>query len=655
MKSNNAILGYVEALRKQQRSQMVAAVGHEQLSAEEERIVDQNTQNAMLAQWRSERPLVPVNKVLKVIRTVLPNFPEVAPEEVEARTQKQDRARQAYAAGRMQYSKYVPDKAAFNHERTEQRLPMLMTDEERKLYVQHAPMTNVANYKDSNMSKEEISASIQQHEKEKFRVIIGALKRMIDQNEQVFRNGLDDETLIQRYPNLAVTCALTQEAVTLLNRAMKHTYAEYTPDELRNLRDRASAMMDNAVNYEKRIAMMADTYYPHLKLEEFYAVPVSKLAVLDEQLNPINMGPELGVDPNNNAQMDCFENTYKIPGVISFDLCNAVPNRIARSLGFVDVEELTTNCFLCDSDGKRLKMNEVMFELEKDKPLWIVRKDGSGEPVPIMTDPSQRTPSALVGKAAIAAAALPPKPAPMSMGERIADGFSRFFRRKPTRRRREFDDRTEAYERSLALHEQAQTVATTPQGIADEHANLARATANTPRDVHEAGLDEIMSVLPQVELKPHTIIANKVMATLFVDCAMLDDHNSRYCVTMKDVVEAGKPNYSRAKAIDYLSQNPAFLEIANDLLKKDEKLVKAMRDGDKEAVKSMITQYGDDRFADAFLKKGRKTEPSAAYRREMEAMKVQRDQKNGTLPGHVVSESSANLATANKGSAVAWN
>ncbi|MCQ2561337.1 MAG: hypothetical protein MJ186_04740, partial [Clostridia bacterium] len=216
----------------------------------------------------NDEPAAAPEKIVKVYKTAVPDIELVPEAERTARREKQIKAASSYAKGLMEYGRYVPGYGDFTRDRAEIRVCRTFTPEEMARYVELHDERGVA-----------------ADDKEVQRIIFGAIKRVVDEYEEILSRDLSDDEIIERFPDLALKFSIITEGHAMMEKIMKHEYDEYSKELLKQYDKKIVGLMPRVSLTQKKIALIADPNYQYIKLEKILDADPHKLHELDENLD----------------------------------------------------------------------------------------------------------------------------------------------------------------------------------------------------------------------------------------------------------------------------------------------------------------------------------------------------------------------------------
>ncbi len=620
------------------------------LSHEDREALNAELETSLRAELLWDTPTIDPAIITKVYKRMIPTIKLVPEAERQARADKRIRAARSYAAAQVKVAGYQPGYGDFDRPREEQRACRCMTQDELARYAECHEKIDRSYYRDKNMSKEQIDQAIQENKKEIAHLIFNSIKRTIDEYGDALSRKFTDDELIEQYPNLVTQAKLIVEAHGLLQEVKKHQYEDITLEQIQECDKKVNALMTDASVIEKRMALMADPYYPTVNLETLLDANPNKLSNLndnvwdwlaEEGIKVKSRKPEVQPEAQQGeAQDDSMDDsvddsvdaasktgdayshvsgeakydktipdTENVLGVvfdIAFGEILALDQKIATRLGMT-YDELTDNMVYCDRNGKTFDIhskNATTMLDETGGELYVMSKFGDMQPMPVLLNKNKDTFEPLIGTAEIAAARTPEPKEPAAPGllSSFANWISERARGVPTETMRKYREAKAKYDvdkqfydtrKHLIGKQIPEAVGKLKYEITEKNQKLAEQRPTRLRNVENDLI--AMTRVPEDDAD----MFDYTLGDMLVNKAFADPSDSMFRTTMFEMLGAFDPKFEELNATDKLRKSDQFREFTWRLRQSNPELVADLKSGDMEKANAALTKISE-RFKENF-------------------------------------------------------
>lgn len=610
-----------------------------ELTHEDQEALNAELETSLRAELLWDTPAVDPAIIAKVYKRAIPDIKLVPEAERQAREDKRIRAARSYAASLVKVGGYQPGYGEFDRPRAEQRACLCMTQDELARYAQCHEKIDRSYYRDKNMSEEEIAQAIRENKKEISHLVFNSIKRTIDNYGDALSRKLSDDELIEQYPELVTRAKLITEAHALLNEAKKYQYEDITPEQIDEYDKKVVALMTDAPMLEKRMALLADPYYPTVNLETLLDADPHKLDNLNNNIEEWleEEGIEVKGEPNkaqpeepNKAQPEVpdeakpeaqeaddahpsvsgkdkydkslkySENILSVAGDIAATKMLALDRKIASKLG-MSYDEMADNMVFCDRNGKirdiHSKTAAAMLD-ETGGEFYVMSKFGDMQPMPVLLNKNKNTFDVLVGTAEIAAAKTPEPKEPAKPGRMasFANWISERARGVPTETMRKYREAKAKYDvdkqfadtrKHLIGKQLPAAVGKLKYEITEKNLKLAEQRPTRLRNVENDLI--AMTRVPE----DNADMFDYTLGDMLVNKAFAEPSDSMFRTTVFEMLGAFDPKFDELNAADNFRKSDQFREFAWRLRQSNPELVADLKSGDMEKANAALTKISE--------------------------------------------------------------
>ncbi|MCF0128415.1 MAG: hypothetical protein HUJ70_07570, partial [Pseudobutyrivibrio sp.] len=334
MYKSTAIGGYIINLYNKLRADKVKDRDVKILTPEEGAEINSQIMLMLQGEFIADKPPVSPKRILSVYGPKLPALKRLTKGNCQKLTgmtkaQREEIQRNAaykYAEGLAKIQCYSPITNEDLPASRQEQAVYFVAGNYKDSYVNSLRKMKDDYYVDRNMTPDEIAREKALAKDMKNWIAVGTIMDLIEKRGELYNKPVDDETLINNFPQIAADSNLLNEAVVLLEELKKDLPRGITKPQLDELIAKAYNMTATGVYYTKRMAMLADPYYPEINLEELYKATPEKLNEVAEA--SVNM--QMGEYP---IQISGNENITELPADAAFAMKTLLDAKITRLIG----------------------------------------------------------------------------------------------------------------------------------------------------------------------------------------------------------------------------------------------------------------------------------------------------------------------------------
>lgn len=602
-----------------------------ELTHEDQEALNAELETSLRAELLWDTPTVDPAIIAKVYKRAIPDIKLVPAAERQAREDKRIRAARSYATSLVKVGGYQPGYGEFDRPRAEQRACLCMTQDELARYAQCHEKIDRSYYRDKNMSEEEIAQAIRENKKEISHLVFNSIKRAIDNYGDALSRKLSDDELIEQYPELVTRAKLITEAHALLNEAKEYQYEDITPEQIDEYDKKVVALMTDVPMLEKRMALLADPYYPIINLETLLDADPYKLDNLNNNIEewleeedievegePNKAQPEVpdeakpeepeaddahpsvsGKDKYDKS-LKYSENILSVAGDIAATKMLALDRKIASKLG-MSYDEMADNMVFCDRNGKirdiHSKTAAAMLD-ETGGEFYVMSKFGDMQPMPVLLNKNKNTFDVLVGAAEIAAAKTPEPKEPAKPGwmASFANWIYEGARGVPTETVRKYREAKAKYDidkqffdtrKHLIGKQLPAAVGKLKYEITEKNQQLAKQRPTRLRNVENDLI--AMTRVPEDDAE----MFDYTLGDMLVNKAFAEPSDSMFRTTVFEMLGAFDPKFDELNTTDKLRKSDQFKEFTWRLRQTNPELIADLKSGDMEKANVALTKISE--------------------------------------------------------------
>ena len=625
MYKSTAIGGYIIELFKKIKADIVKDRDDKKLTPAEGAAINEQIKLMLQGEFIADKPSVNPGKIVAVYGPNLPALKRLTDKNCQKLTgvtkaQREEIRREAaykYAEGLTNIQCYSPlTNEDLPASRQEQAAYFALDDNYKDLYVECFRQMKDDYYDGKGLTDDEIAGYKAAAKDSKNRLTFKAINDMITNRGELYNNTLDDATLIDKFPQIATDSNLLNEVVVLLGELKNDLPQGIRSEQVDELISKAYNMSAMGTYYTKRMAMLADPYYPEINLEELYKanpVKVNEVAdVANEMLMNIeeNHGFEVTSDEDVLAakknrellrankgyanKISANENIINLPADAAFATKIALDAKITRLIGGT-MSEARRGKIFCDKDGNVLNLfdDEIVQALkDNDGEIYIIDKEGKHNPVPVIIDKSKKDYQVLVGNDAVTACANELRDPQLTRWDKFCNWTYKLFHHgEESANKMAYNAKLEFNAKMRALrNNQAPDAVKT---LAQEAINRSNLINDPERKASRERLAEnILAGFKHISLEDPR--AFDYALSMLLANKGLNAESGRFRDTMHRVLGAYDKNFKESINITNFRNREQFREFAWRL-RQDEELMKKLGSGDKvqtkEALEAIINRF----------------------------------------------------------------